>query len=408
MQAIDSRSLVDLVFHLDWSCPRARHSECFQASGVNMWRDFLPQRLTESLTGRVTGDRVEFTFEPGALVSGFDPARLFDLPRKQFAPGPRGQGVGQPRRGRFYPRGLLSGVSGIFKENIEPFRCTGVDNGRIGVNFNHPLAECRLDLAATVGRVRQKTSERGGGSTDWMASLTNGPGMQMRWREQPTDYFSDRPFERSDPRPDAGFYERPRMTRHLDNMATDIVRSIYARFLSSGMRVLDLMSSCHSNLPDGLNLERFEGLGMNAAEMRANPQLSAYTVHDLNLDANLPYGSEVFDAVLCSVSVEYLTDPVAVFREVGRVLRPGGFWVVTFSNRWFPPKVTRLWRELHEFERIGLVLEFFIRAGCFDRLHTCSVRGLPRPQEDRYYPQMRLADPVYAVWGQRIQSEALL
>jgi FKBP-type peptidyl-prolyl cis-trans isomerase 2 len=402
MKAIDSKSLVDLVFHLDWSCPRAQHSECFQASGVNMWRDLLPQRLCDTLAGRMTGDRMDFSVGPGRLVPGYDPAMLFEVPRKQFVPDHRGQSVAQPRRGRFYPKGVLSGISGIFKENIEPFRCTDVDNGRIGVNFNHPLAECRLDLTATVGRVRPKASERGGSCTDWMESLTSGPGMQMRWRQQPTDYFSDRPFERSDSRPDKVFYERPRMTRHLDNMASDVVRSVYARFLTSGMRVLDLMSSCHSNVPGGLDLERFEGLGMNAAEMRANPHLSGFTVHDLNRDSILPYGSQVFDAVLCSVSVEYLTDPVAVFREVGRVLRPGGFLGVTFSNRWFPPKVTRIWTELHEFERIGLVLELFIRAGLFDRLHTYSVRGLPRPQEDRYYPQMRFADPVYAVWGQRI------
>jgi len=27
------------------------------------------------------------------------------------------------------------------------------------------------------------------------------------------------------------------------------------------------------------------------------------------------------------------------------------------------------------------------------------MRGLPRPESDRYYGQMPYADPVYAVWG---------
>ena len=50
-----------------------------------------------------------------------------------------------------------------------------------------------------------------------------------------------------------------------------------------------------------------------------------------------------FDAVTCCVSVDYLTRPVEVFREVARVLRPGGVFVCTFSNRCFPTKAIRGW-----------------------------------------------------------------
>ena len=107
-----------------------------------------------------------------------------------------------------------------------------------------------------------------------------------------------------------------------------------------------------------------------------------------------------FDGVMCTVSVEYLTRPMAVFSEVARVLRPGGRFVVTFSNRWFPPKAIRVWQELHEFERMGLVLEYFLQSGGFGGLNTLSNRGLPRPTDDKYYPQIRLSDPVYAVWGE--------
>jgi len=105
--------------------------------------------------------------------------------------------------------------------------------------------------------------------------------------------------------------------------------------------------------------------------------------------------------VICTVSVEYLTDPLAVFDEVARVLRPGGVFAVTFSNRWFAPKAIRIWLELHEFERPGLVLEYFLNGGAFKDLHTLSLRGLPRPQTDKYYVQNRVADPVFGVWGSR-------
>ncbi|MCK7466732.1 MAG: hypothetical protein MZU91_00340 [Desulfosudis oleivorans] len=79
--------------------------------------------------------------------------------------------------------------------------------------------------------------------------------------------------------------------------------------------------------------------------------------------------------------------------------RPGGPFIVTFSHRWFPPKVIRIWEELHEFERMGMVAEYFLQSGLFDGIETFSMRGLPRPENDRYYPGVMVSDPVCAVWG---------
>jgi SAM-dependent methyltransferase len=93
--------------------------------------------------------------------------------------------------------------------------------------------------------------------------------------------------------------------------------------------------------------------------------------------------------------------PFEVFEEIARVLRPGARFVVTFSNRWFPPKVINLWQDCHEFERMGIVLEYFLRSGRFANLETYSLRGLPRPEDDKYAGQIALSDPVYAVWGER-------
>jgi SAM-dependent methyltransferase len=101
------------------------------------------------------------------------------------------------------------------------------------------------------------------------------------------------------------------------------------------------------------------------------------------------------------VSVEYLIKPQEVFAEVRRVLRPGGRFVVTFSNRWFPPKVIKVWQDVHEFERVGLVMEYFLRDGGFINLQTWSMRGLPRPLDDKYAGRMAQSDPIYAVWGEK-------
>jgi SAM-dependent methyltransferase len=93
--------------------------------------------------------------------------------------------------------------------------------------------------------------------------------------------------------------------------------------------------------------------------------------------------------------------PFELFDEVARVLKPGGLFIVTMSNRWFPPKVIRVWTELHEFERMGMVLEYFLKSGKYRQLETYSMQGLPRPENDKYFGQIPYADPVYAVWGRK-------
>lgn len=168
------------------------------------------------------------------------------------------------------------------------------------------------------------------------------------------------------------------------------------------MKVRDLMSSWDSHIPVNVRPAQVTGVGMNEMELSKNSGLSDYVVHDLNANPTIPMPTANYDVVLCTVSVEYLIHPKAIFDEAARVLRPGGVFVVTYSNRWFPPKAIRLWTELHEFERTGLVLEYFRSTGLFCEYQTYSIRGLMRPRHDNYFGSLPFSDPVYAVWGQRV------
>jgi SAM-dependent methyltransferase/FKBP-type peptidyl-prolyl cis-trans isomerase 2 len=392
---------MDAVFQLQWNSEAAEHTEMLHAEKVNIWRDLLPEPLLERIQGSEQGDRFIMKFAPGEAIAGADPSRMLRIKNGQFDRGFLPGRSLTPRVGRFYPRGLLRGVPGIFRVNMEPFRCQGVENGHVDVDLNHPLADRNLSLSVMVGNVERKESERGGTSMDWMEAVTTGPGMQSRIPGTPTDYFSDTPFRREDENPDTEFYQRPRMVQHIDDTAIEMVQAIYGRHLREGMRVLDLMSSWQSHIPENLSLQSLVGIGLNEVEMKRNPHLTAHEVQDLNADPNLHFPDASFDAAICTVSVEYLVDPIRVFQEVFRLLAPGGTFVVTVSNRWFPPKAIRLWTELHEFERMGLVLEYFLQSAPYRDLHTYSVRGLPRPRNDRYYPSQRWSDPVYAVWGRK-------
>ena len=102
----------------------------------------------------------------------------------------------------------------------------------------------------------------------------------------------------------------------------------------------------------------------------------------------LPFDDATFDDVVCCVSVDYLVRPVEVFRDVGRVLRPGGRLVITFSNRCFPTKAIRAWILSPDEAHVDIVRRYFERAGCFGEVHA----GLRTPVASR-------GDPLWAVWA---------
>jgi len=212
------------------------------------------------------------------------------------------------------------------------------------VDLNHPLSRSPLVLEATVLQRRVSADERGGNINVISEMATeNGPGMQARLNGMTTDFSGTYPFKRQSETDDAKFYEKPRFVYHIDQKAVSHVRGIYGRLLKPGFKVLDLMSSWVSHLPDDVADLDVTGLGMNAEELNANPALARFVIHDLNARPELPFDDQGFDTVICTSSVEYLIRPVEVFSDIARILKPGGIFVNTFSDRWFSPKVITLW-----------------------------------------------------------------
>ena len=170
-------------------------------------------------------------------------------------------------------------------------------------------------------------------------------------------------FLRRDNAPDGEFYRFERLVTHIDPGAVAAVTQLYRQFLPAGGDILDLMSSWVSHLPAEATYNRVAGLGMNAAELTHNPRLTERVVQDLNQQPQLPYADAAFDGAGICVSVQYLTQPVAVFRELARVLRPGAPLVVTFSNRCFPDKAIYAWQTLDDGGHVQLVKQYFAATG---------------------------------------------
>ena len=133
------------------------------------------------------------------------------------------------------------------------------------------------------------------------------------------------------------------------------------------------------------------GLGLNAVEMEKNPDLDDHVVHDLNVDPVLPFDDASFDGAAITVSIQYLVRPVDVFREVHRVLKPGGVFLVIFSNRMFFTKAVRIWVMSGDGDRMELVATYMELAGSFEgitRMYLNPDRG-------------EMEDPVYVVLARK-------
>ncbi len=401
LETLNKRGLSSIEFELKWNSSHAKHTDYYFARKVNLWRDLFPQKIVNILNEKEEGDSVTFSQKHDEIIPPYDPSYEFDIEKWQFDHRYFHPYIIEPRFGRFYPKGILKGVQGVFKGNVEPFRCVGIEGSRIIADFNHLLSEKDILLTISIKNIREKSGEIGGMCIDWIDIVTDGPGIQARYNGNPTDFFSDGPFSRSNESDDAIFYKNPRFVTHIDDMAISVMSKIYGNLLSDGIKVLDLMSSWKSHIPANKKLASLIGLGLNEEEMSQNSQLDGYVVHDLNKNLHIPFKKEEFDAVICTVSIEYLIYPFEIFEDIARILKPGGIFIITFSNRWFPPKVVNIWTHLHEFERMGLVMEYFLHSRRYSNLETFSLRGLPRTENDRHFPEINTSDPVYAVWGKR-------
>ena len=220
--------------------------------------------------------------------------------------------------------------------------------------------------------------------------------------------FGTDAFSRLDESDDLEFYSRDRFVSHLDSLALSTVEKLIGTLVvEESPAILDLMAGWDSHIPENLRASEVVGLGLNENELMKNKALSEAVIHDLNKDPHLPFPDNRFDVVINTVSVDYMTKPAEVSKEVGRVLKPGGLLLIIFSNRMFSEKAVKVWRDAGEDERVLLVEDFFREAGVFEKPSVFLSKGKPRPKDDKYAHLGIPSDPIYAVYADKKGGDSL-
>jgi len=188
------------------------------------------------------------------------------------------------------------------------------------------------------------------------------------------------PYSESDLTPedssrDEFFYILPKLGHHAAEDARARLTEYYDFVLppQGTGSVLDLCSSWTSHYPPDWRGKRMVAIGLNPLELALNPSKTEFKVQNLNLETRLPFGDGEFDVITNSLSVDYLTKPLDVFREMRRVLKVGGVASCAFTNRCFPTKVIPIWmRPFDDLRHIRIVANYFHFSG-FDDISVVDM-----------------------------------
>ncbi|MCH8853186.1 MAG: methyltransferase domain-containing protein [Planctomycetes bacterium] len=146
-----------------------------------------------------------------------------------------------------------------------------------------------------------------------------------------------------------------------------------------------------------------------ATAARGSPDIE-YCVADAH---QLSYSDEFFDVVVCNNLWEHVADPLALLREVGRVVKPRGHVIISTPSRFRFGNILNVLRgrppELMSRHHIteytvGQVREQ-LTSGGFDLVNISSPVIRPKADGVMSFIAYRVLKPILATYLRRIESE---
>lgn len=87
--------------------------------------------------------------------------------------------------------------------------------------------------------------------------------------------------------------------------------------------------------------------------------------------------------------IAYVRHPFKIFKEVNRILKPGGVFIVVFTSAYEPDKAVNIWEWTPEEQRYELVRIYFERDTGFTKVQNEKNNGEGKP--------------LWFVWGYKSQ-----
>ena len=96
--------MVDMIFYLKWKSEFAMHTDGYQASRMNIWRDFLPPHLLDKIMDKQAGERIEVRLKAGDILPPFDKQSLVQVKRDRFEQELAAKAIATPESAGSIPR----------------------------------------------------------------------------------------------------------------------------------------------------------------------------------------------------------------------------------------------------------------------------------------------------------------
>lgn len=137
-------------------------------------------------------------------------------------------------------------------------------------------------------------------------------------------------------------------------------------------RILSIFSGNESYYSPG-KISEFVALSPVSDHLEESESFSIRFLHDFETDSKLPFDDGVFDAALFNFHIGKLTRPIEFFREVARVLKPEGVFLVTFIHPHYSKQFTRMWAMGDGQDHVVQSESFFEYSGDFTKSTTLAI-----------------------------------
>ncbi len=169
------------------------------------------------------------------------------------------------------------------------------------------------------------------------------------------------------------------MRRYYPHLRTDPLDALFCKLAKPGMNILDAGCGGDRGCSRDAPWRQMYIVGVDCTpDVARNPFCNDKAVSDL---AKLPFQDATFDLIHCRWVLEHLRDPLAVFREFARVLKPGGHFIALTPNiyhyatlgAWLTPHWFHRWWRRGEYDPFPTVYRANSRGSL---LHICQQAGL--------------------------------